>query len=242
MKRTNGTPACRQAGTDKRTTKLIVALDVDSSRRVKELVNLFYPKVKFFKVGSQLFTACGPKIIDWIHQKRAKVFLDLKFHDIPHSVAQSAKIATRMGVFMFNLHAQGGREMMQQAKEAAERESRCLKIKRPLIVAVTVLTSQQDKETTIRVLELARDVKEAGLDGVVASVNEVGLIRQAMGEKFIIVTPGIRLSTISLDDQRRVATPAEAKAKGVDFIVAGRPLLETKEPLSVLKDILRQLR
>lgn len=218
---------------------LILALDVDTFKKAKKLVNKFYPKVKFFKVGSQLFTACGPQIIKFIKRKRAKVFLDLKFHDIPNTVAQAARMATRLKVDIFNLHAGGGIEMMKSALKAAREEAKKLKIRRPKIIAVTILTSQ--KTLVKKVLELAKLTKSAGLDGVVASAQEAKAIRKKIGKNFLIVTPGIRPTSYNKDDQKRVARPKEAIKNGAKYIVVGRPILEAKNPIAAAEEILKEI-
>ncbi len=219
--------------------KLIVALDVDNLEKAEELVDKLYPKVKFFKVGSQLFTNCGPEIIKFIKRKKAKVFLDLKFHDIPNTVASASLSATRLEVDIFNLHACGGAEMMKAALTASEKEAEKLKIKRPKIIAVTKLTSQ--KAPVEEVVELANQAKQAGLDGVVASAQEAKAIREKMGKDFIIVTPGIRPPFSAADDQKRVATPKEAIENGADYIVVGRPIIEAENPIKVVNEILKEI-
>lgn len=220
--------------------KLIVALDLDNLEKAEELVDKLYPKVKYFKVGSQLFTNCGPEIIKFIKRKKAKVFLDLKFHDIPNTVASAASLATRLEVDIFNLHACGGTEMMKAALTASEKEAEKLKIKRPKIIAVTVLTSQ--KSSIEEVLKYASLAKQAGLDGVVASAQEAKAIREKMGKDFIIVTPGIRPGSFNKkDDQKRIATPKEAVENGADYIVVGRPIIEAENPVKVTDEILKEI-
>ncbi|PIQ88528.1 MAG: orotidine-5'-phosphate decarboxylase [Candidatus Omnitrophica bacterium CG11_big_fil_rev_8_21_14_0_20_42_13] len=225
------------------TAKLIVALDVDNLRKAEEIVDLLYPQVKFFKIGSQLFTLYGPEAVRVIKEKGADIFLDLKFHDIPNTVANASRAAARLGVFMFNVHAQGGVTMMQRAKEAACLEADKLGLRRPLIIAVTVLTSRQ-QDSTIKplVISFTEDVRAAGLDGVVASANEAQIIRDNFGKDLIIVTPGIRLIKAGIDDQKRVATPEEAVKSGADYVVVGRPVLESPNQKETIKDILRLLR
>lgn len=221
---------------------LIVALDVNSFRRAEELVDLLYPEVKIFKIGSQLFTLCGPEVVKMVHKKGAKVFLDLKFHDIPNTVANAAVASARLNVFMFNVHAQGGIAMMKRAKEAACAEADKLGAKPPLIIGVTVLTSTSGNSTIKPlVTTLTENVQEAGLDGVVASVNEAGSIRSNFGSKFIIVTPGIRLKNADSDDQKRIATPFDAVEAGANYIVVGRPILESSSPKETAEIILAQI-
>lgn len=219
----------------KRNTKLILALDVDTFAKAKYFVNRLYPKIKTFKVGVQLFTATGPKIVEYINKKGAQVFLDLKFFDIPHTVANAVRQAVRLKVKMLTLHILGDQEMLGQALKAAKEEARRLKVKRPLLIGVTVLTS---KETTSSdVLTLARIGIECGLDGVVCSAREARLLRKEIKKKFLIVSPGIRPQGTLADDQKRTATVKEAIASGSDFLVMGRPILKAKDPLQVLKKI-----
>lgn len=219
--------------------KLIVALDVNNLNQAKKLVNKLYPKVKFFKVGSQLFTSYGPEVIKFIKGKGAKVFLDLKFYDIPNTVANAARAATRLKVDIFNLHALGGIEMMSTALKAAKEEARKLKINRPKVIAVTVLTSQNISVKVV--LGLVNLARRAGLDGVVASAKEAQAIRRKRGKNFLIVTPGIRPASSGKNDQRRVATPKEAIQNGATYIVVGRPITEAKNPLKAAEDILKEM-
>lgn len=226
----------------KQKTDLIIALDVATKEKAQSLVKQLLSVVKIFKVGSQLFTALGPAAIELIPQSMAKVFLDLKFHDIPNTVASASRIAVQLGVAMFTVHAQAGKEMMCASLSAARDEAKRLKVKRPLIFGVTVLTSQEDRETKIRVLELARDVKESGLDGVVCSVQEAFFLRKAFGKDLLIICPGIRLEGEKTADQKRIATPQQAKNLGVDFIVMGRSIINARNPLQQAKKILKILK
>ena len=216
--------------------KLIVALDVDSFAKAKKLVDKLCPKVKVFKVGSQLFTCAGPKIVEYIRKKKSEVFLDLKFYDIPNTVASAVRCAIALKVKMMTLHVTGGEEMLRYAVSAAEEGSARLKVKRPLLIGVTVLTSQAASAETVVVL--ARKAKFCGLDGVVCSVREARDVRQACGEGFIIVTPGIRPDNAPADDQKRTATAAEAIAAGSDFLVVGRPIVAAPNPLKAAKELL----
>jgi len=219
---------------------LIVALDVDTYKEAKKLVDELYPSVKIFKVGSQLFTGCGAKIVEYIRKKRAEVFLDLKYHDIPNTVASAVAQATRLKVFMLTVHAQGGVEMLKAAKDAAEEVSKDTRLRRPLIVAVTVLTSMKFDNVFGRVMDLALDAKSAGLDGVVSSVEEAGALRERFKD-FIIVTPGIRPLGSEAADQKRVATPKAALEAGSSFLVVGRPIVSAKSPKSAAKQILKEM-
>ena len=229
--------------------RLIVALDVDTKKKALGLVEKLKTEVKIFKIGSELFTSCGPSIVEEAQNAGAKIFLDLKFHDIPNTVAKAAIAATRLGVFIFNLHALGGSDMMKKAAEAAADESKRLKIAKPKIIAVTVLTSMDEnslKKIGIndnmekQVLKLAKLAKDASLDGVVASPSEVKLIRRELGNEFIIVAPGVRPEWASANDQKRIASPKEAVLNGATYIVVGRPVIEAPDPLSAAKRILEE--
>jgi orotidine-5'-phosphate decarboxylase len=220
--------------------KLIVALDVDSFRKAKYLVNLLYPKVRIFKIGSILFSACGPKIIRFIKQKGALVLLDLKFHDIPNTVSNASRVITRLGIDFFTLHIQGGREMMVSTVCAVKEEANKLRIKRPKILGVTVLTSHDYvKHIHKSVLSLAKLAKESGLDGIVCSVNEAPFVRKEFGKDFIIATPGIRPIHALDEDQRRIATPREAIEGGANYIIVGRPIINSDEPLTATSQIIK---
>lgn len=230
--------------------KLIVALDVDNEKRAVELVDVLKNNVKFFKVGFELFSSCGPRIVEIIKEKDCEVFLDLKFHDIPNTVAKAASSITRLGVFMFNVHALGGYDMMKETVDVVADEAERLNIERPRIIAVTVLTSMGEKELKKigvsgnmehAVLKLANLAKKAGLDGVVASPSEAKLIRKELGKDFLIVTPGVRPACVSTHDQKRVATPKEAIKAGADFIVVGRPIIEANSPEEAALDIIKEM-
>lgn len=243
--------------------KLIVALDVDTLDKARHLVDVLYPTVKLFKIGSQLFTAYGPEAVKAIGEKGAKVFLDLKFHDIPQTVfsgvvagtglscnpglmsgessgiAREVKSATFYPVFMMTVHAAAGIEVLRSAVKGAMARAEELDIARPLIVGVTVLTSENLGADTLRVvLDRACHAQEAGLDGIVCSVHETAAVRREFGNNFIIVNPGIRPRGADVQDQKRVATAAEALKAGANFIVAGRPVLEAADPLSAVKNLL----
>jgi orotidine-5'-phosphate decarboxylase len=244
-----------------RKPQLIVALDVDSLAEVRELLDKLGDVVDVFKVGSQLFTSCGPVAVRFIEARGKKVFLDLKYHDIPNTVASAVTIATGLSVaversmdldkknapkykslFMYTVHTLGGLEMMKAAAEAAEKAAKEMGISRPLAVGVTVLTSEKAGENTLAlVLERARLAKAAGLDGVVASCQEAKAIRQEFGKDFIIVTPGIRPEDAGVQDQKRVATPKEAVASGSDFLVVGRPIVQADDPLKAAKKVLEEI-
>lgn len=234
--------------------RLIVALDFESLRPALYYARHLADLVGMFKIGSQLFTAEGPHAIQQLAALGRGIFLDLKFHDIPNTVAGAVSAAARLpGVELVNVHALGGKAMMEAASEVI-RESRPGRKRRPNLIAVTILTSMDHRamhETGIsgqpkdRVPRLAGLAQQAGLDGVVASVQEARAIRRACGRKFIIVTPGVRLATHPAnrkkDDQARVATPAEAVRAGADYIVVGRPITGAGDPRAAAKAILQEL-
>jgi len=231
--------------------RLIVALDVDTEEKAVKLVETLKNDVKFFKVGLELFSSCGPAIVKKIKETGCEVFLDLKFHDIPNTAAKASRVAARSGVYIFNVHALGGYDMMKAAAEACADEAKKLKIEKPKVLAVTILTSMDEKalkKTGVddnmksEVLRLARLAKEAGLDGVVASPKEAKMIRQALGADFLIVTPGVRPASAEVNDQKRVTTPKEAISSGADFIVVGRPVTEAKDPVKAVKGILQEIK
>ena len=202
-------------------------------------------------VGSQLFTAEGTKVVNMINERGGKVFLDLKFHDIPNTVAQAAEVATKLGAYIFDVHTSGGYEMMKAAAEASKKISLSLGVRKPIILGVTLLTSINqeilEKEIGLKkrleeqVVHLAKLAKAAGLDGVVASSCEINEIRKACGEDFIILTPGIRPAGKSSDDQKRVMTPQEAIKLGANFLVIGRPIRNAANPVETAKQILREM-
>jgi len=225
----------------KRQAQIIVALDVDTLKAAGHLVNRLYPTVKIFKVGSQLFTAAGPEAVKMIKKKGAQVFLDLKFYDIPNTVANAVREATKMGVFMLDVHIQSGRETLKAAVLAARSQARKLKINPPLVLGITVLTSQgQSSGIKQLVLKQARLGRACGLDGVVASVGEAHLLRKGLGKNFLIITPGIRSKGDAHFDQKRIATPYQAVASGSNYLVVGRPIIKARNSLRVAKDIVNQ--
>jgi len=231
--------------------RLVLALDVDDFEKAEELVGKLADYVGVFKIGSQLFTAEGAKVVNMVNKEGSKVFLDLKFHDIPNTVARAAEVATKLGVYIFNVHTSGGYEMMKAAAEAAAKTSQELDIGKPVILGVTLLTSINqeilEKEIGIKkrleeqVVHLAKLAKAAGLDGVVASSWEIKEIRKACGEDFVILTPGIRPAGKSSDDQKRVMTPREAMKLGADLLVIGRPIRNAVNPVGAAKEILRKM-
>jgi orotidine-5'-phosphate decarboxylase len=220
--------------------KLIVALDVSTLKQARALVDILYPEVKIFKIGSQLFTQKGPEAVRMVREKGAQVFLDLKFHDIPNTVACAVKSSKAHGVLMLNVHASGGAEMMKAAVSARGKSSL------PLLLAVTMLTSMDKRELNnigisraplAQVKKLALLAKRCGMDGVVCSGHEISLVRKACGRNFIILTPGIRPFGGSVQDQKRTMTPEAAARKGADYIVVGRPVIHAQHPLEVVKTI-----
>lgn len=230
--------------------RLIVALDVDTLDQARDFVQRLAGEVGLFKVGKQLFTHAGPQAVQLIQQLGGEIFLDLKFHDIPNTVAKAAIEATRLGVKMFNVHASGSLEMMRTTVKEVERVCRAQKLRRPIMLGVTVLTSlnQEDLQrvgvvhkVADQVVRLALLTKEAGMDGVVASPHEVADIRAACGPSFVIVTPGIRPAESNRGDQQRVMTPSEAVRAGVDYIVVGRPILEAGDPIRAARAIVADM-
>ena len=230
---------------------VILALDVEERSRAIELVALTRDAIDLFKIGSRLFTSEGPAIVAEIKALGASVFLDLKFHDIPATVEGAVRAATALGVAMMTVHTSGGLEMMRAAATAAAREAERARAARPLIVGVTVLTSlsKDDLARTFGipgavkdlVVRLAVQAREAGLDGVVASVEEARLIKDALGGDFKVVTPGIRPALAEAGDQKRIATPRAALEAGSDFLVVGRPIIEARFPREAAEGILREL-
>ena len=201
-------------------SKLIVALDVDTFEKAAALIRATRDVVDVFKVGSQLFTRVGPRILAHLQEQGKECFLDLKFHDIPSVVANAVAAAGATKVFLLTVHASGGAEMLQAAAAVPNR---------PRLLGVTVLTSVGG-DVQAEVLRLAKLAKDCGLDGVIASPREIRAIRESMGANFLIVTPGIRPAHAETGDQQRVMTPAEAVAAGASYIVVGRPIIEADDP------------
>jgi orotidine-5'-phosphate decarboxylase len=230
--------------------KLIVALDVATPAEARRLVAELRHVVGTFKIGSQLFTIAGPEFIKEIIGSGAQVFLDLKFHDIPHQVAGAARAVAQLRVSMFTVHASGGAEMMRRAVEAVAEVAETERIARPFVLGVTVLTSV-DSETLAQigiasspaesVLHLAKLAEDSGLDGVVASPREALSIRNSTKPGFLIVTPGIRPAHAALNDQKRVSTPAEALGAGADYLVVGRPITDAETPVEAAKMVLAEM-
>ncbi|HHV77019.1 MAG TPA: orotidine-5'-phosphate decarboxylase [Syntrophothermus lipocalidus] len=231
--------------------RLIVALDVDTEEEALSLVDELRDVVGVFKIGMQLFDSAGPDIVRKITRAGGRVFVDLKFHDIPNTVSAAARIITRLGAYMFNVHVAGGREMMRQTAKATLEEAGCLGISPPRVLGVTVLTSiseqQLREDLKIQlgmeelVVEWALMARECGLSGVVASPHEIAAIREACGPGFLIVTPGIRPVWADKDDQQRITTPAQAIQLGADYIVIGRPILRGKNRREAAMRIIEEL-
>ena len=231
--------------------RLIVALDVDALDPALTLVERLAGLVTRFKIGSQLFTAAGPAAVEAVRKRGAEVFLDLKYHDIPNTVAGAAREATRMGVFMFDVHASGGLAMMRAAALAAAAAAKEFAARRPLVIAVTVLTSL-DRAALSRelgvassveghVLHLCQLAREAGLDGSVASPNEIRAIRNNLGPAWVIVTPGVRPAGGEINDQARIATPGAAARAGAHYLVVGRPVTSAADPVRAALAILAEI-
>ena len=230
--------------------RLLVALDVESLADAEGLLARLDGVVTGCKIGTQLFTAAGPAAVEMARKRGFRVFLDLKFHDIPNTVAGATRETARLGVFMLDVHASGGVAMMRAAAEAATRAAQDFAVPRPLVLGVTVLTSldrralQQEVGVAVsvdaHVLHLADRARAAGLDGCVASPREIGALRLALGPDWVIVTPGIR-SSPRTDDQTRVATPRQARDAGADYIVVGRPITAAPDPAAAAREILSRL-
>jgi orotidine-5'-phosphate decarboxylase len=244
-------PAKRPVTMPTAAERLIIALDFDRVDTAREIVRDLSGRVGVFKVGLQLYTAAGPSFVREIVESGAKVFLDLKFHDIPNTVSKAGIEAARLGVWMFNIHASGGREMMQRTVEEVSAVCEAENLRRPKIIAVTVLTSSDAntlRETGIehsvenQVLNLAKLAVGSGLDGVVASAREASAVRAAMsGPGFLIVTPGVRPEFATNDDQRRVMTPAAALSAGSDYLVVGRPVTQAADRRAAVEQICQEM-
>ena len=229
----------------KNDSKIIVALDYANAHSAMQLVRQLDPTLCKLKVGKELFTAAGPAFVEALVKLDFAVFLDLKFHDIPNTVAKACQAASKLGVWMLNVHASGGSAMMQAAREGVDKSSHA-----PKLIAVTVLTSQSQHELTelgittpleTHVLNLAKLAQTAKLDGVVCSAKEAALLRQQLRSDFLLVTPGIRPATASLDDQTRVVTPKDALLLGVDYMVIGRPITQANNPMQALQQIVAEI-
>ena len=231
--------------------RLIVALDVHNYYDVKNLVEQLGDSVSYYKVGMELFYSVGSSVIDFLKSQNKNIFLDLKLHDIPNTVAAGLCSLMNHGANMLNIHASGGYNMMKTAVERLNAEAERQNIERPKLIAVTILTSinQEDwtglgytftiREQVVRLAELA---KKAGLDGVVASPQEAAAIREACGEDFLIVTPGVRPAGAAINDQSRIATPAQALKNGASHIVVGRPIIAAENPRRAAQSITEEIK
>lgn len=229
--------------------RLIVALDVSEREHALELVSKVHDCCGMFKIGLEPFCNFGPAFVEEIQDRGGKIFLDLKFHDIPRTVAQAGRAAARLGVEMFNVHIAGGREMMKAVVEAVREETAGKKA--PKILGVTVLTSLGAEELPRdlginrspleQVIFWAKEAKECGLSGVVASPKEISAIREHCGRNFLIVTPGIRPAGAGTGDQKRISTPADAVRNGVDYIVVGRPIVQAPDPRQAALAIVKEM-
>ena len=228
---------------------LIVALDFPNLEACEKLIGELDGLVSIYKIGSELFTAHGWRAVDLVEKSGGKVFLDLKLHDIPTTVARTSAVIAQRGVFMFNVHTLGGLEMMREARKAVDQNSRAGK--KPFLLGVTILTSHSERSLSgelgierplkEEVLALARLAKQAGLDGVVSSPEETEFLRKEYGKDFILVTPGVRPSGSPVDDQARSLTPREALRRGAHYLVIGRPITQAPRPREAAQQILHSL-
>ena len=225
--------------------KIIVALDYDNQQDATTLVKNLDPSLCRLKVGKELFTTCGPDIVKRVQDLGFEVFLDLKFHDIPATVAKACASAANLGVWMLNVHALGGSEMLKAARTAVNES-----IHSPLLIAVTILTSSDqayldeiglNRELGEQVLRLAKLTQSAGLDGVVCSAKEAKFISAEIGKDFVLVTPGIRPVGSQQNDQKRIMTPGMALKNGSNYLVIGRPITQAENPLNALRDIVAEI-
>lgn len=226
--------------------RIVVAMDFDNANQCIAMAKQLSPSDCRLKVGKELFTACGPQIVEQLMGLGFEIFLDLKFHDIPSTTSKAVKAAAELGVWMVNVHASGGERMMLASREMLERRSG----KSPLLIAVTVLTSMEANDLSgvgitntpeEQVMRLAGLAQRCGLDGVVCSAQESALMRTQFGNDFCLVTPGIRLDTSPSDDQRRTLTPAAAIAAGSSYLVIGRPITQSENPAETCRSIIRTL-
>jgi len=230
--------------------RLIVALDVDDAGTARTIVSELKGSVGAFKIGLQLFTSAGPSLVKDICEAGVRIFLDLKFHDIPNTVTKASLEASKLGVWMFNMHASGGAAMMRQATQEVEEFCDRASLTKPLIIGVTVLTSASDQElreigidksAIDQVLALSMLANSCGLDGVVASPLEAKRIREQARTEFVIVTPGIRPKTATHDDQKRVMSPGEALSAGSDYLVVGRPVIGAADRIAAVDAIISEI-
>lgn len=227
-------------------SRLIVALDYPSMDQALAMASQLDPVLCRVKVGKELFTRCGPAVVDALHRQGFEVFLDLKFHDIPNTTAKAVVAAAEMGVWMVNVHASGGRKMMETARNELDKVTGS----KPLLIAVTVLTSMLAEDLQQlgvqvtpqqQVQRLALLAQQSGMDGVVCSAQEALLLRRQLGARFQLVTPGIRPAGADVGDQQRIMTPAQAVQAGSDYLVLGRPITQAPEPIIAMQRILAEL-
>jgi orotidine-5'-phosphate decarboxylase len=225
--------------------KLFIAIDQNDINKAKDLIQKLSPEICGIKIGKELFTVCGPEIIEWSQAKGFKIFLDLKYHDIPNTVEKACYAASEMGISILNVHALGGKDMMLAAKEGVDKSNN-----NPYLIAVTLLTSMDARalkeigltsSVSDQVLNLATNTGQAGLDGIVCSAKDIPIIKNKLPENFLYVTPGIRLNNSAKDDQKRVATPFEAIEMGSNILVIGRPITQAINPEAVIKEIIKEI-
>ncbi len=226
--------------------RIVVAMDFDNADQCLAMAKRLSPSDCRLKVGKELFTACGPKIVEQLMSLGFSVFLDLKFHDIPNTTSKAVKAAADLGVWMVNVHASGGERMLNAARNGLEQSGKY----KPLLIAVTVLTSMEavdlqgvgiDRTPEEQVMKLARLTHNCGLDGIVCSAQEAQMMRNQFGRDFCLVTPGIRLESSPADDQRRTLTPAAAITAGSSYLVIGRPITQSPDPILTCKTIIQSL-
>ena len=225
--------------------KLFIAIDQNDINKAKDLIQKLSPEICGIKIGKELFTVCGPEIIEWSQAKGFKIFLDLKYHDIPNTVEKACYAASEMGISILNVHALGGKDMMLAAKEGVDKSNN-----NPYLIAVTLLTSMDARalkeigltsSVSDQVLNLAINTGQAGLDGIVCSAKDIPIIKNKLPENFLYVTPGIRLNNSAKDDQKRIATPFEAIEMGSNILVIGRPITQAINPEAVIKEIINEI-
>jgi orotidine-5'-phosphate decarboxylase len=230
--------------------RIVVAMDFDNADDCFYMAKRLSPQYCRLKVGKELFTACGPRVVEYLMRLGFDVFLDLKFHDIPNTVAKAVKAAAQLGVWMVNVHASGGQRMMIAAREALEQHAFHHNAHKPILIGVTVLTSLEShdlhgigimEEPEAHVLRLTNLAQQCGLDGVVCSAREASLLRSHFGQDFCLVTPGIRLDSSPSDDQKRTLTPHAAIVAGSSYLVIGRPITKSHDPVATCKAIIQSI-
>lgn len=230
--------------------RIVVAMDYDNADDCFYMAKRLSPQYCRLKVGKELFTACGPRVVEYLMRLGFDVFLDLKFHDIPNTVAKAVKAAAQLGVWMVNVHASGGQRMMVAARDILEQHAHHHNGRKPLLIGVTVLTSLEAhdlhnvgiaEEPEAHVLRLTKLAKHCGLDGVVCSAREVSMLRMQFGQDLCLVTPGIRLDSSPADDQKRTLTPHAAMVAGSSYLVIGRPITQAHDPVATCKAIIQSI-